>query len=237
MIYPFSTAIQLESWIYLPSIKYSFIKFDDVGFLQGIRTNSGEYAVYQLFTYEGLSLEQNSELKGLHSRLLDEWYRIDWPKKLTQHMWGSPWACKYCETYLLQISDRFINTEGEGVKKLGEVPLEFLKKVVHDPKLKSCVENLIEYWREIGLQADMVLMEIPGWKEAFENAVKEKCIQLSHVQHRAEDLGLWRTFVDRFGKSRLENLYRECGLCMPYYYQEEVKEDLGECSEKYTDYE
>jgi hypothetical protein len=197
-------------------------------------TNSGEQAVYESFMYKSLDYVQGMEMNRLHEHLLYKWDKEKWPGELTQLMWNSPWACKYseshsvlwssysqealmglreyCEKFLLQIGNCLINTEGEDIKELGEVSLSDLKRVVNDPKLKCCVESLVRYWREIGLKANIVLMEIPGWKEAFEKAVTEKIIKLRDVQNWAEDLGLWKTFIEKFGKQRLENLYRICGL-------------------------
>jgi hypothetical protein len=189
------------------------------------------YTTYHSFLFQKLNDEEREELKGMHTDLQKALHKsANFAKDLHDRLENPAWAriyrpspsvlwASYSQAALLSLREYrkecfyefpdfgFVDMEN-GIWMLKEIPAHVINTAIKDPKFERFASFLAWAWWQVGFPLNLDLMEVPGWKEAFEKYVKGTYIFLKEVQRAAESCGCWQTFIDRFGKERLDKLRR-----------------------------
>jgi hypothetical protein len=185
---------------------------------------------YTSFQYEKLTAPEKKEMDYLQSCLKEatgldpKRLRMGWAWTLSnvvsrerlERPSQCPIACytkealglirEFCRRNLYNVPDYgFVLFEGiDQVERLNGVPQENIDLMIKDPNLHRHVQALVRsYSLNIRMQLYVQFIDLPGWKECFEEDLQSGKVRVCDVVERLKKDGVWDTFIARFGKERI----------------------------------
>ena len=175
-------------------------------------------AIYHSFRYEQLTAEEREELSLFHQRLNPA--GPSYLRSLFSSQAGDVDVCSYSKEALevfrafweklcYEIPEHdFLcfapNANNEyGIEKLKKLPRATIEFMMKDPAFSRFTEELVKGYDRLGSDLYMKFMDVPGWREAFESAMKEGFVLTRRIFEGLCIDELLKKFCDRFGRERV----------------------------------